>query len=1194
MASQRIRGITIEINADNKEFMTAFKKMNQEIKDTAFQLKDVDKLLKLDPTNVDLLTQKQALLTSSIEKVNGRLEATRAELERLGKEDQTAEVIRKQEALQRQIAADEQELKNLQQELRNFGDVGKAQAQAVASRFEEVGRKIQETGDKITGVGKQLTTNVTLPIVAAGTAAVATAADFESGMSRVQAVTGSTAEEMSKLEDVALEMASKTSFTATEAADALYYMGLAGWKSEQMIEGLPAVLNLAAASGEDLAMVSDIVTDALTAFGLNAEDAAEFTDILAATAANSNTTVGMMGEAFKYIAPVAGSLGYDIKDVALALGTMANNGIKGSQAGASLRNVLTRLAKPTKEVQEAMDALGISLEDSDGNMLSLGDVVWQLRESFSKGEMSIEDFSARVTELDDALEDGALTQEEYEKSLEDLAKAAYGVEGAEAAKLASMLGGQRAMASILALVNTSTEDYTKLAEAIDKSEGAAKKMAETMLDNLKGQFTILKSQIEGVSIELGRMLIPAISKGVGKVQELVTAFSKLDDRTKETIIKIAGIVAAVGPALIIIGKMVSAVGMLSSGIGLLIAHPVGAAIGAMVAAIAYGVAKFSIFRDELAVLNDEERILAERARDAAAAYDEARVAREKRSAEINNTFGIYQEEWERLKEIVDEQGKVKSGYEEEAKIIVEKLNEALGTNISLKDGQIERYAQLKRSIEDVIRMKQAEALIEANMDDYVDAMTKQKELSQDLANAYNEREERSAELAELENKMNSGLREAFEAHIEKMENANQRTVRLSQAEQKLVEEYWETQRAIEEATEAQELNDKTIETLVESLEGYNAVIENHEDLVKAMETGSENMEEAVLAFSNTLLRAGSATDKSLQTQYDNYTKTFSSMVAATKEKGSLITKTQVEEVARMVVLSARELDKLGVEYDKSAVEAAQAFIDQMEKQAAPVRVASSKVAEESLRGVREKKPGYGGAADEAVATYDMGLRSHANETKAAGTTMATSGKDGAVAVEFTSAGKSAGNQYASGIEGTIENVKNKAKKVPKAALEAMSGVSAESTGKAFADGFAEGIAKNAAKSRTAAKQLAEAAKGEANYVLGVNSPSTVMAETGRWFDEGFAQGIKRNAETVETAASRMAIGAAEAARVLPDAMSMMASGNETMQAAIGSTNNYGDISIVVNGAQGQDVQQLANIVMDRIYKAVERRQAVMT
>jgi len=1192
MASQRIRGITIEINADNKEFMTAFKKMNQEIKDTAFQLKDVDKLLKLDPTNVDLLTQKQALLTSSIEKVNGRLEATRTELERLGKEDQTAEVIRQQEALQRQIAADEQELKNLQQELRNFGDVGKAQAQAVASRFEEVGRKIQETGDKITGVGKTLTTNVTLPIVAAGTAAVATAADFESGMSRVQAVTGSTAEEMSKLEDVALEMASKTSFTATEAADALYYMGLAGWKSEQMIEGLPAVLNLAAASGEDLATVSDIVTDAMTAFGLKAEEAAGFADVLAATAANSNTTVGMMGEAFKYIAPVAGSLGYNIQDVALALGTMANNGIKGSQAGASLRNVLTRLAKPTKEVQEAMEALGVSLEDSDGNMLSLGEVIGQLRESFSEGEVSIEDFAIQVAELDDALEDGTMTQEEYEKSLEDLARAAYGVEGAEAAKLAAMLGGQRAMSSILALVNTSAEEYGKLEEAISSSEGAAKRMADTMLDNLKGQFTILKSQIEGVSIELGKELIPTIGKVVGKIQEWVKAFARLDDGTKETIIQIAAIVAAAGPAIIVIGQMVKAVGLLSSGIGLLIAHPVAAAIGAMVAAIAYGVAKFTIFRDEMSHLNEEERRLAETARNAAEAYDEAREARERRSDEINTTFGLYEKEWEKLKAIVDKQGKVKEGYEEEAKIIVDKLNEALGTNIELKDGQIRKYDELKSSIEEVIKMKQAEALIEANMDDYVEAVTKQKELSQDLASAYNERAERAEELSKLENERNE-IQEAYDKLMERSRRQG-RAFRYGPGEQELQQNYYELTKQIEEAEKAMKTNEETIESLVGTMEGYNAVIENHEGLVEAMETGNKNMGEAVLAFTNTLLRAGSATDKSLKEQYTNYTKTFSNMVQAAKENGSLITQAQVEEIARMVVLSAQELDKLGIEYDRSAMEAAQAFIAQMEKQKEPVRVATSKVGEESLRGVREKTSGFGEAAVEAVATYDMGLRSHASETKAAGSAMATSGKDGAGSVDYTSEGTKAGNQYASGIEGTIENVKNKAKKVPKAALEAMSGVSAESTGKAFADGFAEGIAKNAAKSRTAAKQLAEAAKGEANYVLGVNSPSTVMAETGRWFDEGFAQGIKRNAETVETAASRMAIGAAEAARVMPDAMSMMASGNETMQAAIGSTNNYGDISIVVNGAQGQDVQQLANIVMDRIYKAVERRQAVMT
>ena len=203
----------------------------------------------------------------------------------------------------------------------------------------------------MSAAGGKLTMGVTTPIVALGAKAVKTAADFESSMSEVSAISGATGEDLQKLESLAKKMGETTRFSASEAAEALKYMAMAGWKTEDMLNGLEGIMNLSAASGENLGATSDIVTDALTAFGLSAADSGHFADLLAKASSNANTNVSMMGETFKYVAPVAGALGYSAEDVALAVGLMANSGIKASQAGTSLRASMTNLAKPTKEMR---------------------------------------------------------------------------------------------------------------------------------------------------------------------------------------------------------------------------------------------------------------------------------------------------------------------------------------------------------------------------------------------------------------------------------------------------------------------------------------------------------------------------------------------------------------------------------------------------------------------------------------------------------------------------------------------------------------------------------------------------------------------------------------------------------------------------------------------------------------------------
>lgn len=345
--------------------------------------------------------------------------------------------------------------------------------------------------------------------------------EFDTQMSKVKAISGATSEEMTLLRDKAKEMGETTKFTAGEAGEAFEYMAMAGWKTGDMLSGIEGIMNLAAASGESLGTTSDIVTDALTAFGYTAADAGHFADVLAAAATNANTNVSMMGQSFKYVAPLAGALNYSAEDVAVALGLMANAGVKADMAGTSLRNVLQRMAKPTEESYNAMTELGLALYDESGKMYTLMEIMQQLREGFVQVKIPIEEYDAAVAELDRKLADGEIKQKKYVEALEELNLRAFGAEGAEKARAAAMLGGARAMSGLLAIANASVEDFDALTAAIYDCEGAAETMADTMLDNLGGDMTLLQSKFEGVKLALYEQLEPALRAGVDMLSGFV-------------------------------------------------------------------------------------------------------------------------------------------------------------------------------------------------------------------------------------------------------------------------------------------------------------------------------------------------------------------------------------------------------------------------------------------------------------------------------------------------------------------------------------------------------------------------------------------------------------------------------------------------------------------------------------------------
>lgn len=649
-----IRGLTIEIGGDTTGLQKSLKNVNTEIKTTQAQLKDINNLLKLDPTNTELLQQKQRALSDEIGNTKDKLELLKNEEQEVQQKFQEGKVSQEQyDALKRTIIETEESLKSLENEVGS----GSAKLAQISTEAGKIGENLTTAGEKMLPV--------TAAITGLGTAAVKTAADFDSSMSNVQAISGASAEDMDKLRERAREMGAQTKFSAKEAGDAMGYMAMAGWDAQQMYDGLPGIMNLAAASGEDLATTSDIVTDALTAFGMKAEDSSHFADVLAQASSSANTNVGLMGETFKYIAPVAGALGYSAEDAAVAIGLMANSGIKASQAGTQLRSSLTNMIKPSKDVGDAMEKWGFyateaatSIDQSkiDKQMVRVQKASLAAEKAQQKYNDAVSKYGADSTEASNAAATLEIKQTElananetlsqlqegttanvrlYNKALQNedgsmkslretmdfLRETMGGMTEAEQTQAATAIFGKEAMSGMLAIINSSDEDYQKLIKNIDNCDGAAENMAETMQDNLSGQITALQSALQELAIAFGEILMPYIRKAVSVIQDFVKKLNGMSEGQKKIVATIALIVAAIGPLLIMIGKVATGIsaitglfskmktlttitsilgkvkGAFTALFGVIAANPVIAVIAAIVAALVLLYTKCEWFRD---------------------------------------------------------------------------------------------------------------------------------------------------------------------------------------------------------------------------------------------------------------------------------------------------------------------------------------------------------------------------------------------------------------------------------------------------------------------------------------------------------------------------------------------------------------------------------------------------------------------
>ncbi len=519
--ANRIKGITVEIGGDTTKLQTALKGVNGEIRNTQSALRDVEKLLKLDPGNTELLAQKHRLLGDAVNETKEKLATLKTAAEQANTALANGEISQDQyDALQREIIETENNLRDLERQA--------GQSAVALQKISATGEKLKTVGDNISSAGQNLLP-VTAGVTALGTAAVSTAANFESSMSQVQATMGITKDAMSTvngesvntmdtLSALAKKMGSETAFSASECAEALNYLALAGYDTQQMCDTLPTVLNLAAAGDIDLAAASDMVTDAMSALGMGVDEAGTMVDQMAKTASTTNTSVAQLGEGILTIGATAKTVKGGTAELNTALGILANNGIKGAEGGTHLRNVILSLQNPTDKAAACMEQLGLDVYDSEGNMRSLNDILGDLNTSMD------------------------------------------GMTAAEKSNIIGQIFNKTDLSSVNALLANTGTTWDDLQQSIIDSGGAAQQMADTQLDNLQGQITILKSALEGLAISFGELLMPAIKMIVGWVQQFVDWLNGMDEGTKKVITTVALLAAALGPVLIVIGKVVSAVG----------------------------------------------------------------------------------------------------------------------------------------------------------------------------------------------------------------------------------------------------------------------------------------------------------------------------------------------------------------------------------------------------------------------------------------------------------------------------------------------------------------------------------------------------------------------------------------------------------------------------------------------------------
>lgn len=893
--------------------------------------------------------------------------------------------------------------------------------------------------------------------------------NFESGMSKVSAISGATGDDLTKLSNKAKEMGEKTKFSASESADAFTYMAMAGWKTEDMLNGIEGIMNLAAASGSDLATTSDIVTDALTAMGYSAGDAGRLADVMAAASSSANTNVDLMGNTFKYVAPIVGALGYSMEDTALAIALMANAGIKGEQAGTALRSVLTRLSAPPKECADAMDELGISLTDSEGNMKSLDQVMQELRVAFS--------------------------------GLDETSQTAY----------AKQIAGQEAMSGLLAIVRSSPEDFDKMSNAINNSTGAAERMANTMNDNVSGQITILKSKIEGIMIKVFENMSDSIRKALdivskaldnvdwnrfasaaGEAAKMVADFFAFVLDNGAVIVDVLKSIAtafvtyqAVSTITTVVGAFGSLFTAIQSGTGIvalfnttLAANPIGIVAASVVGLTTLLTSLWKTQQENIQAqygLNEEQQKAIDKASALADSYATLSDARNRQVDSINAEFGYINELKNEYNSLIDANGNVKAGYEDRANFILNQLAESMGVEVSAIQELIDQNGQLGDSIDRIIEKKQAEAVLSANEQLYTDAIAKRGE-------ALNTLTEAQAAVDEAEKKYqetSAASQEVMQTYQDLLVSSPMAAQGYLLANQSIIDSNDTAKASYEDAKQQ-------VQNAEDAWIGYNSVIQNYEGLAAAIISGdADKINSAMANMTNNFITAETGNRESLERQVQNYQANLDNLEAAIRNGTPNVTQEMVNQAQSMVDAANAELDKLPPEASKTGDEAGDNYAKGVGSHKGDAQKAGSDLREGADSGAKDKGEGKANG-DKFGSDYVDGVESKSGNAKKAGQDLASEAESGSKEHDSYNSGSNFGEGFHNGIGSWIDRVWGKAKELAQKAWDGLK-------------------------------------KGQEE-----GSPSKLTTRSGMFFGEGYENGIVRMIKPVTQAASNMAKQAVDA------------------------------------------------------------------
>lgn len=942
-------------------------------------------------------------------------------------------------------------------------------------------------------------------------------ANFEQSMAKVGAISGAQGDDLQKLTDKAKEMGETTRFSASEAAEAFQYMAMAGWETEDMLGGIDGLMSLAAASGEDLGTTADIVTDALTAMGYSAADAGKFADVLASASANSNTNVKLMGDTFRYAAPLAGTLGYNLEDTAVAIGLMANAGIKGAKSGTALRSIFTRLSTDTDGCAETLKELGVEISNTDGSMRPLNDVIVDMRKAFS------------------------------------------GLSSAEQTSLAKTVAGQEAMAGLLAIVNAAPEDFDKLTKAVNNSTGASKDMADTMTDTVNGQITLLKSKVEGIMIKIFenasgaiREAIDQISKALDKVdwdkfgkkvgeivKKVVEFFGKIVKNSKQIIEtlktvgktlltvfvvnKIVSFVQAIIGAVKTIKALKAALDIAAASSKILTvamnAVPwVAAAAG--VAALVTGIVMLANKSDEyvevVADLTEAERAQIEECEKLKEAYDDMISARDDSVAAVQAEFDHYEELKRELDSLVGANGKVKEGYEERVAFILNELNSALGTEMQMVDGVVQNYAKERQELDRLLETKRAQAILNANEGAYTEAIQKEAEAQATYARSLSVYNDSLKDLKATEAEVTRLTNEAAAAWEVAGYNGGEYTIKAQELQNALD---GASQRMKEQQLAVYE-SEKAWKNAEEAYIGYETEIRNYETLAGIIQSGEGDINEALMNLTQDFVTAENGSRESLLRQVADAEGNLEAIEKAYEQGMAGVTKETVDSWRDLAKRSRAELDKYTKEVESKAAESQKSY----------------------ARGVRNNK---GQVVQEVKLTADEAGTQLDTATKSAET------KGG----ELTTA-------YANGIDSTRSYLETTVAGIASTVSNSLN-VDTYSNGKNFMQGWINGVNDMLGPARQAVQNNIQNAISTLKKTQKEGSPSKITYQSGEYFGEGYINGIRSTLKQVQSMASELAESAIKPLNMAPNINGIRSAVNSAYGANT-SSQGYNSTSSVTN------------------------------